>query len=229
MRDFDLFFAVPIIFFVVLFGAEHSSAVCTDNKNCTSCVIDSSCRWCLHTNSCQPEGTCTSQYTECCLTFSKCGDCIAHEKCGYCLNTGCRPGNKSGPDSEFTCDDGEWVFKTCPSHSGPSPISANTILLAIGIGVGAVLVIVVLVFLGLWARKKFRQTLTQQELSRHRRRYGRPGIADSTDDEGISGNEESGPEAGYSSLAPLIRDMHIQQGNSDYKTLKRIEEGEADD
>jgi len=210
---------------------EESNDGCAAAPNCVKCVQNKTCVWCLHTALCVSKGQCsTTPYTECCVTFTSCGDCVANTACGWCARTGCKKGSRSGPDADQGNCTTQWNWKNCPGGSSSEPFSDLAIFLGVAIALGGAFAIFVLILLALLIRRILRQQAAVNELARQEKIYRQHRPSSDSEDESpkksvidTNGDRKRDP-TGYSSLAPLIRQRYIEQGQTDYQTLKRIEQ-----
>jgi len=208
---------------------------CSSALDCTTCLRDTGqCVWCLVRGACLPTSqasNCQNPYTDCCVTFSPqgCSQCVQVATCGWCSNQGCRQGNRTGPSGNTGPCTGTWAFGgNCPD-SGDG--NGDDVLVLVGIGAGvafgtcfALFVITLLVMLVV---KRWRQSEAQKDLMQYERQVRRKS-ANLTPTNAECVPVTNLPSDSYSSLAPLIRDWNIEQGHTDYETLKRIDEATKD-
>jgi len=211
---------------------------CSNAISCPACVQEPvGCVWCLLSGSCIPVsqgGQCTNPYTDCCVTFSPqgCGTCLKNPTCGWCSNQGCRQGNKTGPNGGTGPCTGSWTFGgdgSCPQGDGEQDTQDLAELIGVGVAVafGTCFALFVLILLVILVVKRWRQREAQKDLIQYERRVRRKS-AHIPMAVNAQPSEFSSSPSSYSSLAPLIRDWNIEQGNTDYETLKRVEEATKD-
>jgi len=206
---------------------------------CTACLQEpASCVWCLVSSTCIPtnqQNQCQNPYTDCCVTFSPqgCSQCVTKPTCGWCSNQGCRQGNRTGPSGNTGPCTGQWTFDgTCPGGSGDD---SQDLAVLVGVGVsvalGTCFAFFVVTLLGILVVKRWKQREAQKDLISYEKKVRRKSAAASallpatnTHEQAVMATDSES----YSSLAPLIRDWNIEQGHTDYETLKRIDEATLD-
>jgi len=109
------------------------------------------------------------------------------------------------------------------------------VLIGVGasVALGSCFALFVIVLLVTLVVKRWRQSEAQKDLIQYERKVKRKSMASvasgsaSTPPTNEQLDQQPGPDS-YSSLAPLIRDWNIEQGHTDYETLKRIDEATND-
>ena len=108
-----------------------------------------------------------------------------------------------------------------------------TVLVGVGVSVafGTCFALFVISLLVILVMKRWRQREAQKDLMQYERQRRRKSgqlsapVNDACEESSLSTTPD---REAYSSLAPLIRNWNIEQGNTDYETLKRVEEATKD-